>query len=190
MKMDMILLGVLSLSGCFICSTCVFHQYHFVNVSMNWDQAQTYCRQNYTDLATTENTEELNQLISTVSSAGYSSQVWIGLYISYSERWTKSIGTDYLNVVNQTRNDPLFVYYVCYGISKNYYYNWINNCSVKHQFICQNGSKVVFVNETMDWFSAWRYCRENYTDLYTSYYSKWFTDVWNLMQMDPRHGSA
>ncbi|KAK2811155.1 hypothetical protein Q5P01_000276 [Channa striata] len=176
MKMDVILLAVLYLSGCFICSMCIFHQYHFVNVSMNWDQARNYCRQNYTDLATTENSEELNQLISTVSSAGYSSQVWIGLYISYSDQWTTSIGTDYLNWVNQARNDPLFVYYVCYGTSKTSYY-LDENCSVKHPFVCLTGSQMVFVNETVDWLSAWRYCRENYTDLTRDSYSQWYTDV-------------
>ncbi|KAK2859827.1 hypothetical protein Q5P01_004447 [Channa striata] len=160
MKMDMILLGVLSLSGCFICSTCVFHQYHFVNVSMNWFQAQNYCRHTYTDLATTENTEELNQLISTVSSAGYSSQVWIGLYYNSTEMWTNYIGTDYLNWVNQARNDSLFVHFtVAKEFQKAATGITIAQLNVR--------SQLVLVNETVDWFSAWRYCRENYTDLVT-----------------------
>ncbi|KAE8278879.1 hypothetical protein D5F01_LYC22458 [Larimichthys crocea] len=76
--MKRILLGVLYLSGCHIFSSCLLHQYHFVADPMNWTEAQTYCRQMYTDLATTENTEEMQQLINTVPSSKQTSDVWIG----------------------------------------------------------------------------------------------------------------
>ncbi|XP_031144372.2 L-selectin-like [Sander lucioperca] len=59
-------------------STCLLHQYHYVAAKKTWAEAQAYCRKTYTDLAIIRNSEEINQLISTVASFG--SNVWIGLY--------------------------------------------------------------------------------------------------------------
>ncbi|XP_044198481.1 snaclec stejaggregin-B subunit beta-1-like [Thunnus albacares] len=94
--MERFLLGVLYLSGLTgwsIFSTCRLLQYHFVDKPMNWTEAQTYCRETYTDLVTIENTEDMNQLINTVSSAGNKSLVWIGLYRDPDINW--SDGSDY-----------------------------------------------------------------------------------------------
>ncbi len=79
---------MVSSSGWHIFSTCLLHQYHYVADRMNWTEAQTYCREKYTDLATIENTEEMNQLINTVSSSGYNSAVWIGPYSKINWRWS------------------------------------------------------------------------------------------------------
>ncbi|XP_042258031.1 L-selectin-like [Thunnus maccoyii] len=101
--MERILLGVLYLSGWSIFSTCRLHQYHFVAEPMNWTEAQTYCRETYTDLVTIENTEDMNQLINTVSSAGYNSQVWIGLYRVIDWKWSDGYR-------GRTQLDPQFVF--------------------------------------------------------------------------------
>ena len=64
------------------------HQYHFVNESKSWTEAQRYCRENYTDLATIDNMEEMNRLINTVNGS-YSGLAWIGLYDDLdSWRWS------------------------------------------------------------------------------------------------------
>ncbi|XP_048021429.1 C-type mannose receptor 2-like [Megalobrama amblycephala] len=63
-------------------------QYHFVNENMTWTEAQRYCRQNYTDLATIDNMEEMNSLINTVNGS-YSGSAWIGLYDDLNSwRWS------------------------------------------------------------------------------------------------------
>ncbi|XP_059381416.1 macrophage mannose receptor 1 [Carassius carassius] len=64
------------------------HQYHFVSESKTWTEAQRYCRQNYSDLATIDNMEEMNRLINTVNGS-YSGSAWIGLYDDVNSwRWT------------------------------------------------------------------------------------------------------
>lgn len=116
---------------------CIFHQYHYVPDLKTWTEAQSYCTQTYTNLATVESTEEMNQLINTVSSAGYNSEVWIGVYFYISWIWTYDITADYWKWENQTENEPFLIYYVCEGISN--YGGQPENCSVKHPFACDNG---------------------------------------------------
>ncbi len=63
-------------------------QYHFVNESKSWTEAQRYCRQNYTDLATIDNMEEMNRLINTVNGS-YFGSAWIGQYDDVNSwRWS------------------------------------------------------------------------------------------------------
>ncbi|XP_065326043.1 uncharacterized protein LOC134621204 [Pelmatolapia mariae] len=59
-------------------STCRPHQYHYVDDAKTWTEAQSCCTQTHTDLASIENTEEMKQLNSTVSSAAHSSELWLG----------------------------------------------------------------------------------------------------------------
>uniref|UniRef100_A0AAR2LLC3 C-type lectin domain-containing protein n=1 Tax=Pygocentrus nattereri TaxID=42514 RepID=A0AAR2LLC3_PYGNA len=58
-------------------SAYVPHQYHLVNESNTWTEAQSYCRQTYTDLATINSMNEMKKLADTLK--GQSLRVWIGL---------------------------------------------------------------------------------------------------------------
>ncbi|KAM3590954.1 uncharacterized protein V6R79_019443 [Siganus canaliculatus] len=55
---------------------------------MNWTEAQTHCRQKYTDLATIDNSEEMKLLNDTVLSSGLNSDVWIGLHTHIDWKWS------------------------------------------------------------------------------------------------------
>ncbi|GAA6221703.1 secretory phospholipase A2 receptor-like [Lates japonicus] len=170
--MERILLAVFSLSGWLTFSTCRPHQYHYVSDSKNWTEAQTYCRETYTDLATIENTEEMNQLINTVSSAGYNSDVWVGLYSKVEWKWSdgytgsgaefRSWQTKKLYINSETRACVM-----SYSTGEW----WGGKCTWVEHFICYKGTQLepeyVFVNQAMVWSSAQRYCRENFVDLVT-----------------------
>ncbi|XP_072574564.1 putative C-type lectin domain family 20 member A [Paramormyrops kingsleyae] len=79
--------------------SCLSHQYHFVNINLNWTDAQAYCRENYTDLATIDNMKEMKRLTESVDT-DYTGKAWIGLMKGTSWRWQWSSGegdTGYTN---------------------------------------------------------------------------------------------
>ncbi|XP_034425239.1 C-type mannose receptor 2-like, partial [Hippoglossus hippoglossus] len=169
--MEGIFIGVLCLSGCLTFSTCLLHQYHFVSDAMNWTEAQSYCRETYTDLATIENTEEMKKLNDTVSAAGYSSKVWIGLYSHIDWKWSDGFnesGAEYRSwdwYPNNYEANELCVIMTDNG-------RWLDEyCQKKNPFVCYRGtledSDFVLVNTAKNWSEAQRHCREHFTDLVT-----------------------
>ncbi|XP_067381282.1 C-type mannose receptor 2-like [Channa argus] len=187
--MKRILLVVLSLSGWSL-STCLLHQYHYVPDLKTWTEAQSYCRQRYTDLATIGNTEEMNQLINTVLSAGYNSQVWIGLYNEIN--WTWSDGytgsdADFRNWETNIEKEPNFDLADQFCVSTGAHGTWFDDqCTFPICFFCYSGSQMnpdfVFVNKAMNWSSAQGYCREKFTDLVTVRNRAENLNIQNLMQ--------
>ncbi|XP_069375049.1 lymphocyte antigen 75-like [Paralichthys olivaceus] len=187
--MEGIFFGVLCLSGCLTFSTCLLHQYHFVSEAMTWTEAQSYCRGRYTDLATIETTEEMKKLKDTVSAAGYSSKVWIGLYSQIDWKWSDGFtgsGAEYRNW-DKSDNEP--DYYganqLCVGMWD--IGRWSDyHCHRETAFVCYNGtledSDFVVVNTRKTWTEAQRHCREHYTDLVTVRNQADNDKIHNLMQ--------
>ncbi|CAB1422962.1 unnamed protein product [Pleuronectes platessa] len=170
--MEGIFISVLCLSGCFTFSTCLLHQYHFVSDAKTWTEAQSYCREKYTDLATIENTEEMKKLKDTVSAAGNSSEVWIGLYSHIDWKWSDGFnqsGAEYRkwhwSDPNNNKANQLCVVQTSYA-------TWYDiECHEKSPFVCYNetleDSDFVLVNTAKNWTEAQRHCREHFTDLAT-----------------------
>ncbi len=74
-------------TGFFTLTLCA-SQYVFVNESKTWAEAQRYCREKYTDLATIENEQRTVQLLDTVNDVSID-LAWIGLYDDRNSwKWT------------------------------------------------------------------------------------------------------
>ncbi|XP_028329877.1 C-type lectin lectoxin-Lio2-like, partial [Gouania willdenowi] len=165
--MARILLALMCLSG-WSYSTCL--QYHYVADQKTWTEAQTYCRQTYADLATIGNKEQNDQLLDTITSAGQSSEVWMGLYSTIDWRWSDGFSGVGANYSNWRSDQPDFYSAndLCVAV-RNVWSDVL--CSSKRHVVCYNGSQldpnVFFVNSSETWPVAQKYCRENYVDLVT-----------------------
>ncbi|XP_051988545.1 secretory phospholipase A2 receptor-like isoform X2 [Xyrauchen texanus] len=167
--MERVVVITFLLTAVFSFSACVARQYHFVNQNLNWTEAQRFCRENYTDLATINNKNDIEELMKTVNDESVQ-HVWIGLYRTENKTWKWSLG------------DPVF-----YTGSDSLYQNWRNSqsnddgdcvsmnnggwyksqCSDKTSFICYNDSseEYIFNSTDMNWRDAHSFCREKHTDL-------------------------
>ncbi|XP_036375388.1 macrophage mannose receptor 1-like [Megalops cyprinoides] len=157
---------------CTLCS-CLSRQYHFVNVMMTWAEAQSYCRQNYTDLATIDSTEEVKALVE-VTDSEYNS-AWIGLQRAESASWRWSLedtsfysegGAGFRNWENEEPNDPSKP---CAAM-KNNNGKWKDvQCQENKSFVCYDGGslthKYFLIEQQRNWSEAQVYCRERHTDL-------------------------
>nr|XP_055035543.1 C-type mannose receptor 2-like [Misgurnus anguillicaudatus] len=146
-------------------------QYHFISVNKTWSEAQRYCRENYTDLATIDNMDEMNSLMNTVNGS-YNGSAWIGLYYDVNSwRWSLENNDFYQEGEREFRNwynepnnyggNELCVY-------MNYAGKWLDSsCDNVLAFVCynENNNTYIRINDKRNWADALRYCRENYTDL-------------------------
>nr|XP_055037066.1 macrophage mannose receptor 1-like [Misgurnus anguillicaudatus] len=152
-------------------SSCSPPQYHFISESKNWTEAQRYCRENYTDLATIDNMDEMNRLIKTVEGIYYGT-AWIGLYDDMNN-WRWSLGNTELGGfkswnVEQPRNQNGQSMCMYLSYSMGFWSELI--CSYQLSFVCYDGrqnasASYVFVSDYKTWTEAQSYCREHHTDL-------------------------
>ncbi|XP_036419811.1 macrophage mannose receptor 1-like [Colossoma macropomum] len=157
-------------------SSCVPHQYHFINEPKTWAAAQRYCRENYTDLATFDNVEEVNRVIMTVGSS-YSGLAWIGLYDDLNS-WRWSLDEDGFYKENERNFRNWFIMKpknpggnrlcVYFSDLDGTWYEY--PCNSNLRFICYNGregasERYVVPSEYLTWTEAQTYCRDNHTDL-------------------------
>ncbi|XP_051760747.1 C-type mannose receptor 2-like [Ctenopharyngodon idella] len=159
--MDQTLYFILLLIALCSVSECVQRQYHFINVMKNWTEAQRYCRENYTDLATVDNMNDMNELKKSVIVGG----VWIGLQRTGVDKWQWSSGDSVL-YLNWAPGQPEGTD-EC-AMMRNGQWGDLP-CSNNLTFICDSSNNtnrgLVFINQMMNWRDAQSYCRQNHTDL-------------------------
>uniref|UniRef100_A0A8P4GCQ4 C-type lectin domain-containing protein n=1 Tax=Dicentrarchus labrax TaxID=13489 RepID=A0A8P4GCQ4_DICLA len=125
-------------------SSHVGRQYHFIYDQKTMTEAQSYCREHYTDLATIDNMEDVNILINMAA--------WIGLYDARNSwRWSLA--------------DQMF-----YEDGEAEFRNWEvrqpdNYRSAEYCVAIYDNGRWHDVSCTRTIQSAQSYCREHHTDL-------------------------
>ncbi|XP_017542522.1 macrophage mannose receptor 1-like [Pygocentrus nattereri] len=177
-------------------SAYVPHRYHFVNESKNWTEAQSYCRQNYTDLATISKMEEMKKLNATLNEKARSF-VWIGLDRGDTGKWLWSLADESFykgedTYRNWNSGEPNNLGRNQYCVAMNKEPGTINNgtwtdeeCDKQYTFVCfdknkTNTDRYILINETKSWSKAQSYCRENYTDLTSVRNQTENQQIWNF----------
>ncbi|KAJ8403551.1 hypothetical protein AAFF_G00348770 [Aldrovandia affinis] len=177
---------VLLISG--LCTLCSCFSHQFVNIQKSWTEAQSYCRENHTDLATIDDPEEMKALMEAVDS-DFNGDAWIGLYDDRdSWQWSLVDSGFYSEGETEFRNwkrsQP------DNQDSREHCVNMINNgkwndcpCDKPLYFICYDGDaaqRYILILESKTWREAQSYCREQHTDLASVRNQTENQEIWNL----------
>ncbi|XP_054914563.1 macrophage mannose receptor 1-like [Poeciliopsis prolifica] len=173
MQWSLILLFLMG-QCCFI--DCQLYEFHYINESKNWTEAQQYCREKHTDLVTVTNMKDMKRLINI--SDGDKREAWIGLYnqtngtrtwywslpgLEFNENGSNSSFRHWnLQFNNEIINSGQCVMTVFDDGGR-----WKNeNCTERKPFICYD-DKLILIKENKTWHEALTYCRQNHSDLVT-----------------------
>ncbi|KAI5092912.1 putative protein with Lectin C-type domains precursor, partial [Silurus meridionalis] len=157
---------VLQTTSLFGVSAPVARDFFYVSTAKTWLEAQSYCREKHTDLATVDNMREMQSLIKQVDFF-YTGDVWIGLKKGEGSRWGWSMGNYTVQQYTMLQGTKtLFINESCGAISPDGYWYSLN-CISLQQFICYDDYNQEFysVPYKLIWREAQDYCRYWYTDL-------------------------
>ncbi|KAK9524925.1 hypothetical protein VZT92_017282 [Zoarces viviparus] len=167
-------LFVLILMGqCSFC-LCRLYKYRLVKKNKTWDEARTYCRDKYTDLAKVFDMTDMKRVN---DSAGNQGGAWIGLHnqSNVNRTWLWSLpGVEFNDSETEwddgTNNagynkEPNDVNYPENCVTMKNNHKWFDvSCTNRHRFICYD-DEVILIKENKTWEQALTYCRENHHEL-------------------------
>nr|XP_055047847.1 macrophage mannose receptor 1-like [Misgurnus anguillicaudatus] len=144
-------------------SECIQRHYHHINMNKTWTEAQSYCREHYTDLATVNNMNHMKQLNKSVNK--HDVHVWIGLKKTGVYKWKWSLG-EHVNYKNWINGNDCNGEDNCAFMRNGEWHH--QSCGQKSDFICYNGDKgYIYETSQMTWREAQIFCRQHHTDLVT-----------------------
>ncbi|XP_038137672.1 secretory phospholipase A2 receptor-like [Cyprinodon tularosa] len=174
--MENLLWVIIAASALCSVSSLSERRYHFIYEPKSWTEAQSYCRENYTDLVTVDNLDVMTTLKNMVDLNKLSpfTHAWIGLYFDVV-RWKWLTDTEFYkinvpNFENWDVHEPNTVWYIaaCGGMYPSG--RWHDtDCEFGYRPVCSNvtGQNVefIFINTLMTWMDARSYCRKHFTEL-------------------------
>ncbi|XP_047659622.1 macrophage mannose receptor 1-like [Tachysurus fulvidraco] len=135
------------------------NKYVYISDKKSWYDAQTYCREKYTDLVSVRNQTENDEIRSVVNISD-STDVWIGLF---NDSWYWSDRSN--STFRYWRSDKPSGSLICAAVSESEQRYWTDvNCTEKLPFICHE-NKVILIKEKLTWWEALTYCRSHHHDL-------------------------
>ncbi|XP_058866937.1 macrophage mannose receptor 1-like isoform X2 [Acipenser ruthenus] len=159
--MEKTALVLLCLAGFCVPASNQIRKFLFVKTEMSWSEAQGYCREKHTDLATVRSQEEAEQLLN-ITGDSLNDTAWFGLYRDDTQNWQWSNSDD---VIYSNWRADLFC------ASVNSQGEWEDRvCNEKEAFMCYTETSNITERYTLiegpkTWTEAQQYCREHHTDL-------------------------
>ncbi|KAK0140964.1 Macrophage mannose receptor 1 [Merluccius polli] len=149
----------------FICNGKKHRRYHYIDKKMTWQDAQSYCRERHSDLATISNSRDNNRTLKSQTNSA-ENNVWIGLNNNNTQgawRWSEdSRDTSFYNWnKGEPRGDGN-----CVELRPDGFWNDVG-CYHKLPFICHEPTIYHYIDDKVTWKDAQSYCREHYYDLAT-----------------------
>ncbi len=126
--------------------TCHLYEYHLIEKENTWHEAQTYCREKHTDLATVLNMTDVSRL---PEPANNQDEAWIGLYNEpgiKNRKWQWSLpGVEFDKNKSMWRSGEPNGHSDmrpenCVQMRNN---KWLDfHCTVESKFICYDGENM------------------------------------------------
>ncbi|MED6260278.1 hypothetical protein ATANTOWER_010851 [Ataeniobius toweri] len=146
--------------------------YKPIQVVLSWKEAQSYCRREFTDLATIYTESDIKNLY---INEYYS---WIGLHRdptqSQGSNWIWSDGENYN--VNYWQDNMANANGNCAVVKYNEKRIYVQDCGARWFFICRQYYNYKFIPVAKTWPEALQYCKSHYRDL-VSFSSSYFENV-------------
>ncbi|KAM9852463.1 uncharacterized protein ACBR49_005531 [Aulostomus maculatus] len=140
--------------------------YHHINLLKTYQDAKSYCRQIYVDLATVRNSTDTNILVNSVSST--TRRAWIGLELGNIWKWHWVWSDEQVDFLNWRAGEPQNKSEDgCAAMDPSG--QWFeSDCNTKRSFVCRgygDAASYILVADTSSWRDAQSHCRGLSSDL-------------------------